>query len=1403
MQKNILVRSTNGCRKTTSLLVAFLGLFLFAAGGGIRSANAAVLTVSGSTSVNKTYDGNATATVDFSSAVLNGVAPGDVGNVALDTTGYTASFADKNAGAGKSVTVAGLTLTGSAATNYTLTQPTLSADIALRPLGITATGVNKTYNANTNATVTLGFLNKVSGDSVSAFYGTAGFATKAVGTGKTVFVDDLFITGTDAGNYDLTNFTATATANISAKTLRAAATGVNKAYDGNTTATVTLSDNHLSGDTVTLSYTSATFDDQYVGDGKTIAVTGIAISAGADAGNYVLNSSTATAQANVTPCTLTVTATGVNKAYDGNTNATVTLSDNRLTNDNITVSFSSASFNNKNVANGKTVTVYGLVVTGPDSDSYATASANITTTANITGRSLTVVAAGVNRAYDGTTNATVTLSDNRIAGDTLTNTYTSASFADKNGGNGKTVSVAGIALTGPDAVNYSLNNTTATTPANITSRSLTVSAAGQNRAYDGTTAATVTLSDNRVAGDSLTATYSSAVFANKNVGTGKTVTVSGIQVSGADAGNYSLSSTTANTSANINGLTLSVTATGVNRAYNGTTNATVTLSDNRVSGDSITVSYTIASFADKNAGNGKTVSVTGISLGGSSATNYTLANTDATTTANITGRSLTVGATGSNKFYDGTTTASVTLSDNHLVGDVVTVSYTSANFASASVGTAKAITVSGLAISGGADAGNYSLNNSTAATQADITQRTLTVIATGVNKAYDGTTNASVTLGDNRLTNDNLTVTFSSASFTSKNAGTNKTVNVYGLVITGTDADSYVLTNTAVATTANISSRNLTVVAAGVARVYDGTTNASVTLTDTRLFGDNLTNTYSSASFNNKNVGSGKAISVVGIAVVGPDAGNYSLLNSTASTQADITNRSLTVSATGVNKAYDGTTNATVNLGDNRVSGDSLTDSYTSASFADKNVANGIAVSVTGIQVTGGDAGNYLLSSTAASTTANITGRTLTVAATGQDKTYDGGTGATVALSDNHLSGDTVTASYVSANFATKQVGNGKTITVAGISISGANAGNYTLANTNATATANITSRSLVVTAVGVNKVYDGAVSATVTLGDNRVGGDTFTAGYGSANFTTSTVGNGKTVNVSGIFITGTDAGNYSLSNTAAATTANITAGAVSALFTSSANPSGFRDAITFTETLPLDATGTVTFFTNGVVFNSGSLAAGAATSTSLTNLLRGTNFITAIYSGDGNYSGVTNTLAQVVTNHPPVTGFFSFSVTNGVALKVRISDLLTAVADVDSDTVALASVSPSTNGVTLPTNSAFILFRNTNFVNDQFSYTVSDGHGGTTTGQVSVASVLAPFTGQNGSINPVGGTNTLSFSGIPNYVYIIQRSVNLITWVDISTNTAGSNGAITGQDCFTDLGAPPASAFYRLKWKP
>jgi hypothetical protein len=100
------------------------------------------------------------------------------------------------------------------------------------------------------------------------------------------------------------------------------------------------------------------------------------------------------------------------------------------------------------------------------------------------------------------------------------------------------------------------------------------------------------------------------------------VTATGLSLSGADAGNYGLASTSAATTGDITVRTLTVSATGANKVYDGTTAATVTLSDDRVSGDVLSTSFATASFAYKNSGSGKTVSVSGIWVDGAAAANY-------------------------------------------------------------------------------------------------------------------------------------------------------------------------------------------------------------------------------------------------------------------------------------------------------------------------------------------------------------------------------------------------------------------------------------------------------------------------------------------------------------------------------------------------------------------------------------------------------------------------------------------------------------------------------------------------------------------------------------------------------------------------------------------------------------
>src|SRR5437762_1220749 len=103
-----------------------------------------------------------------------------------------------------------------------------------------------------------------------------------------------------------------------------------------------------------------------------------------------------------------------------------------------------------------------------------------------------------------------------------------------------------------------------------------------------TIATPVTLSPYPTLFRSLTTSYTSAFFLNKNVGTGKTVNVVGISISGVDSGNYSANTTT-NTTANITSAVLAVTAAGVNRVYDGTTNATDPHSDNRNSSHTLSL----------------------------------------------------------------------------------------------------------------------------------------------------------------------------------------------------------------------------------------------------------------------------------------------------------------------------------------------------------------------------------------------------------------------------------------------------------------------------------------------------------------------------------------------------------------------------------------------------------------------------------------------------------------------------------------------------------------------------------------------------------------------------------------------------------------------------------------------
>jgi autotransporter-associated beta strand protein len=272
-----------------------------------------------------------------------------------------------------------------------------------------------------------------------------------------------------------------------------------------------------------------------------------------------------------------------------------------------------------------------------------------------------------------------------------------------------------------------------------------------------------------------------------------------------------------------------------------------------------------------------------------------------------------------------------------------------------------------------------------------------------------------------------------------------------------------------------------------------------------------------------------------------------------------------------------------------------------------------------------------------------------------------------------------------------------------------------------------------------------------------------------------------------------------------------LVVGATTTALTSSENPSGFLDNLNFTAAVQTNAvtagnaTGLVNFQTNGVTFSTSSVSGGSATSASLNTLPRGINVITAIYSGDANYLPSTNTLNQTVTNHPPVAGLMTVNLYAGINnLKIALPDLATNWSDADGDTVALVSVSNSTNGATVVTNGGYIFYSNANNVNDQFSYVITDSFGATASGLVNIVVSSTGVFGQTSpSITTSGGALTVGFAGIPGYSYSVQRSTNLTDWVTIVTTNAPAGGVFSYPDSFADLGFVPASAYYRLQWNP
>ncbi|MEO8924974.1 MAG: YDG domain-containing protein [Caldimonas sp.] len=456
--------------------------------------------------ISKVYDGTPNfAYTQTGAAAIGTLSGGPPGGLTLGA--YTMSgngvFTDKNAGVNKGLTAGvsnntqafsqtqnGAELFGLQFAGYTraagphVAGTPGNAISQITAKAITATGidgVDRVYDATTLVALNAagaGLAGTVAGDTVNLV--TAGatgtLANKNVGVNKAVTVSGLTLGGVDAGNYTVTDASG-ATSTITPRPITShGLAGVNRVYNGTTTVAVNGAGGALTGvlgsDVVTLAAagTTGTMADKNVGTGKAVAIGGVALG-GADAGNYTVTDASG-ATVGITPLGITSTGiTGVDRTYDGTTvvglNTSAATLNGTIAGDNISLVSTGAtgSIADKNVGVAKPVTVGGLSLGGTDATNYTLTNAS---NATATIAALAVQATGitaVNRADNGSTavglNTTGAGVTGVLPGDTVGVDASGAvgSVGTPGPGDAKPVTVTGIALTGPDAIDYSVSPT--------------------------------------------------------------------------------------------------------------------------------------------------------------------------------------------------------------------------------------------------------------------------------------------------------------------------------------------------------------------------------------------------------------------------------------------------------------------------------------------------------------------------------------------------------------------------------------------------------------------------------------------------------------------------------------------------------------------------------------------------------------------------------------------------------------------------------------------------------------------------------------------------------------------------------------------------------------------------------
>jgi hypothetical protein len=732
------------------------------------------LTVTGLTAQNKTYDASTTASTT-GTAVLSGI----VGSDDVSLTGTPSfTFATAAVGTGKTVSTSGYTLGGTNAANYTLTQPSFTANITAKSLSITtATIASKIYNGSAaSGTVTPGTLSGfVVTETVVVSSATGVYADANVGTGKIATVTYTLGNGSNGGlatNYSLASTSATGDITKANQTITFAALADKFTTDANFNCGAT----STTSGTNPLSYSSsntsvATISSSGVIDVLTEGTTTITVS---QAGNSNYNAAADVAQilnVIVPPC----------------------LSEN----------FESNSLSNWTTAGGTTGGGTATAVNGGSGDYYLNLNENgewaqLPASQTYNSISFSIKGSSTSNSWTlkvQTSSDGITWSDvggsGTISGSLIGTAYSAQTVSFSPITN--FVRLFLVRTSNSCYIGFLDAYCTSAPEINVKQASTNLLSGSGSFAYGsvmtGTSSSAITFTVENVGSETLDLTGTPKIgisgntsdFAINELSTSASITAGGnttftVTFSPTSDGAKTATISIANNDSNENPYTFNVTGTGISSSLNAVTlgSALTTTYGTASSGVSFTASgtnltenitvtaqsgYEVSTSAG--AGYGASVSVAGGTtvyvrfastktpgtfntvtaaiLSTNGATNVNVTTSSSANTISV--KTLTVtGLTALDKVYNGLTTASTTgtAALSGVIGtDVVSLSGTPAfTFASANVGSGISVSTSGYTLTG-ANASYYTLTQPSFT--ASITVRALTITANDVNKLFGET----------------------------------------------------------------------------------------------------------------------------------------------------------------------------------------------------------------------------------------------------------------------------------------------------------------------------------------------------------------------------------------------------------------------------------------------------------------------------------------------------------------------------------------------------------------------------------------------------------------------------------------------------------------------------------------